>query len=63
MIEQRHGYIVNTASTAVFHVRGNVEWFQGLYAATKFGVVALSESLRATSPSTASASRSSRHRR
>ncbi len=32
---------------AGFQVRGNVEWFQGLYAATKFGVVALSESLRA----------------
>jgi len=47
MIAQRHGYIVNTASSAGFHVRGNVEWFQGLYAATKFGVVALSEALRA----------------
>lgn len=47
MIEQRHGYIVNTASMAGFQVRGNVEWFQGLYAATKFGVVAISESLRA----------------
>lgn len=47
MIEQRHGYVVNTASTAGFHVRGGVEWFQGLYAATKFGVVAISEALRA----------------
>jgi len=47
MIEQRRGYVVNTASTAGFQVRGNVEWFQGLYAATKFAVVAISEALRA----------------
>ncbi len=47
MIAQGHGHIVNTASMAGFQVRGNVEWFQGLYAATKFAVVAISESLQA----------------
>jgi len=47
MIAQRHGHVVNTASMAGFQVRGNVEWFQGLYAATKFAVVAISESLQA----------------
>jgi len=46
MIAQRHGYVVNTASMAGFQVRRNTEWFQGLYAATKFAVVALSEALR-----------------
>jgi NAD(P)-dependent dehydrogenase (short-subunit alcohol dehydrogenase family) len=46
MIEQGSGHIVNTASMAGFQVRKNAEWFQGLYASTKFAVVALSEALR-----------------
>jgi NAD(P)-dependent dehydrogenase (short-subunit alcohol dehydrogenase family) len=46
MIEQHHGHVVNTASMAGFQVRKFTEWFQGLYAATKFSVVAISEALR-----------------
>jgi NAD(P)-dependent dehydrogenase (short-subunit alcohol dehydrogenase family) len=40
------GHIVNTASIGGFQVRSSPSWHQGLYAATKFAVVALSEGLR-----------------
>lgn len=46
MIAQGHGHIVNTASIGGFQVRKSPLWFQGLYAATKYAVVALSEALR-----------------
>ncbi len=46
MIARRHGHIVNTSSTAGFQVRKTEGRFQGLYAATKFAVVAISEALR-----------------
>jgi NAD(P)-dependent dehydrogenase (short-subunit alcohol dehydrogenase family) len=40
------GHIVNTSSIGGFQVRRSPIWRQGLYAATKFAVVALSEGLR-----------------
>ena len=40
------GHIVNTASIGGFQVRPSQMWHQGLYAATKYAVVALSEGLR-----------------
>jgi len=46
MVAQGHGHVVNTASMAGFQVRGNTDWFQGLYCATKFAVVGISEALR-----------------
>lgn len=42
----RGGHIVNTASIGGFQVRPSKTWHQGLYASTKFAVVALSEGLR-----------------
>jgi NAD(P)-dependent dehydrogenase (short-subunit alcohol dehydrogenase family) len=45
MIAQGSGYIVNTASIGGFQVRKSSMWFQGLYASTKYAVVALSEAL------------------
>jgi NAD(P)-dependent dehydrogenase (short-subunit alcohol dehydrogenase family) len=46
MIKQRRGYIVNTASIGGFQVSNRIDlWHQGLYASTKFAVVALTESL------------------
>lgn len=42
----RGGHIVNTSSIGGFQVRKNPHWHQGLYAATKFAVTALSEGLR-----------------
>ncbi|HKR18382.1 SDR family oxidoreductase [Rhizorhapis sp.] len=40
------GHIVNTSSIGGFQVRKNEHWHQGLYAATKYAVTALSEGLR-----------------
>jgi len=40
------GHVVNTASIGGFQVRKSEMWHQGLYAATKYAVVALSEGLR-----------------
>ena len=40
------GHIVNTSSIGGFQVRKNPNWHQGLYAATKYAVTALSEGLR-----------------
>jgi NAD(P)-dependent dehydrogenase (short-subunit alcohol dehydrogenase family) len=40
------GHIVNTSSIGGFQVRKNPLWHQGLYAATKYAVTALSEGLR-----------------
>jgi len=47
MIERGRGHVINTASSAGFQVRRTEGRFQGLYAATKFAVVAISEALRA----------------
>ncbi len=46
MIAQGHGHVVNTASIGGFQVRPNEDWYQGLYAATKYAVVGISEALR-----------------
>ncbi|HKT75897.1 MAG TPA: SDR family NAD(P)-dependent oxidoreductase [Sphingobium sp.] len=40
------GHVVNTSSIGGFQVRKNPNWHQGLYAATKYAVTALSEGLR-----------------
>jgi NADP-dependent 3-hydroxy acid dehydrogenase YdfG len=40
------GHIVNTSSIGGFQVRKHPHWHQGLYAATKYAVTALSEGLR-----------------
>ena len=40
------GHVVNTSSIGGFQVRKNPHWHQGLYAATKYAVTALSEGLR-----------------
>ena len=40
------GHVVNTSSIGGFQVRKNPDWHQGLYAATKYAVTALSEGLR-----------------
>lgn len=40
------GHVVNTGSIGGFQVRKDPNWHQGLYAATKFAVTALSEGLR-----------------
>lgn len=40
------GHIINTSSIGGFQVREHPGWHQGLYAATKYAVVALSEGLR-----------------
>lgn len=40
------GHVVNTSSIGGFQVRKSELWHQGLYAATKFAVTALSEGLR-----------------
>jgi len=40
------GHVVNTSSIGGFQVRKNPLWHQGLYAATKYAVTALSEGLR-----------------
>jgi NAD(P)-dependent dehydrogenase (short-subunit alcohol dehydrogenase family) len=46
MIKQRRGHVVNTASIGGFQVSDRFDiWNQGLYASTKFAVVALTESL------------------
>lgn len=45
MIERGHGHVVNTSSIGGFQVRKHPVWHQGLYAATKYAVVALSEGL------------------
>ncbi len=46
MIAQGRGHIVNTASIGGFQVSDRFDlWHQGLYASTKYAVVALSESL------------------
>ena len=45
MIERGHGHVLNTSSIGGFQVRKHPLWHQGLYASTKYAVVALSESL------------------
>lgn len=40
------GHVVNTSSIGGFQVRKSDHWHQGLYAATKYAVTALSEGLR-----------------
>lgn len=40
------GHVINTSSIGGFQVRKNPVWHQGLYAATKYAVTALSEGLR-----------------
>jgi NAD(P)-dependent dehydrogenase (short-subunit alcohol dehydrogenase family) len=46
MIARGHGHVVNTASIGGFQVSERVDiWHQGLYASTKYAVVALSEAL------------------
>lgn len=40
------GHVVNTGSIGGFQVRKSEHWHQGLYAATKYAVTALSEGLR-----------------
>src|SRR3546814_6394835 len=40
------GHVVNTGSIGGFQVRKSELWHQGLYAATKYAVTALSEGLR-----------------
>ena len=45
MIERGRGHIVNTSSIGGFQVRKHPLWHQGLYASTKYAVVALSEGL------------------
>lgn len=40
------GHVINTASIGGFQVRRTSLWHQGLYAATKYAIVALSEGLR-----------------
>lgn len=47
MIARGRGHVVNASSTAGFQVRRSEGRFQGLYAATKFAVVAISEALQA----------------
>ncbi len=47
MIARGRGHVINTSSTAGFQVRKSEGRFQGLYAATKFAVVAISEALQA----------------
>ncbi|HKX80466.1 MAG TPA: SDR family NAD(P)-dependent oxidoreductase [Novosphingobium sp.] len=42
----RGGHVVNTSSIGGFQVRKSPHWHQGLYAATKYAVTALSEGLR-----------------
>ena len=42
----RGGHVVNTGSIGGFQVRKSEHWHQGLYAATKYAVTALSEGLR-----------------
>jgi NAD(P)-dependent dehydrogenase (short-subunit alcohol dehydrogenase family) len=42
----RGGHVVNTSSIGGFQVRKSDKWHQGLYAATKYAVTALSEGLR-----------------
>lgn len=47
MIAQKRGHIVNTASIGGFQVSDRIDvWQQGIYASTKFSVVAITESLR-----------------
>lgn len=45
MIAQGSGHVVNTASIGGFQVRKSPMWFQGLYASSKYAVVAISEAL------------------
>lgn len=46
MVKQRRGHVVNTASIGGFQVSNRLDiWYQGLYASTKFAVVALTEAL------------------
>lgn len=46
MIDRGRGHVLNTASIGGFQVRAHEAWHQGLYAATKYAVVAFSESLK-----------------
>lgn len=47
MVESGRGHVVNTASIGGFQVSDRIDvWQQGIYASTKFAVVALSEALR-----------------
>lgn len=47
MVRRGRGHIVNTASIGGFQVSARTDiWQQGIYASTKFAVVAISESLR-----------------
>lgn len=45
MIRQGFGHVLNTASIGGFQVRRSLLWHQGLYASTKYAVVAISEAL------------------
>ncbi|WPB89363.1 SDR family oxidoreductase [Streptomyces malaysiensis] len=45
MLGRGHGHVVNTSSIGGFQVRRHPLWHQGLYASTKYAVVALTEGL------------------